>query len=132
NSGDPSHHWPRGAKPASCLLELDEGSTKIFRVQKEHWLLVSAQPRLAIAEHSRAFRPQPIPRFDDVVDLVADVMHSASRIAVEKGLYRRGRAERFEQFDLGIRQHDEDDGNAMRRQRAWFGDASAEGNPVSR
>jgi len=79
-----------------------------------------AQPRLAIAKHSRAVRPQPIPRFDDVLDLVTDVVHSTRRIALEKGLYRRGRAERFEQLDLGVRQLDKDDRDAMRRERAWL------------
>jgi len=108
------------------------GSTKILRVEKEHRLVVRAQPRLAIAEHSRAFRPQPIPRFDDVVDLVSRCGAFRPPGALEKGLYRRGRAERLEQLDLGVWQLDKDDGDAMRRQRAWFGDASAEGLPVDR
>ena len=101
-------------------------------MQKEHRLVMRPQPRLAIAEHSCPFRPQPIPRFDDVVDLVADVVHSARRIALEKGLYRGGRAERFKQLDLGVRQLDKGDGNAMGRQRAWLRDAGAEGLPVRR
>src|SRR5438270_6133386 len=88
NSGDPNHHRLRGAEPASCLLELDERSTKILRVQKKHRLVMSTEARLAIAEHSRAFRPQPIPRLNDIVDLVADVMHPPRRIAIEKSLYR--------------------------------------------
>ena len=87
---------------------------------------MGTEARLAITEHSRAFCPQPIPRSYDVFDLIADVMHSARRIAREKGPHRRGRAERFQQLDLRVRQFDKDDGDAMHRERAWLGDARAQ------
>src|SRR5260370_16000831 len=93
---------------------------------------MGTEARLAVAEHSRALRPQPIARSYDVVDLVADVMHTARRIALEKGLHRRGCAERFEQLDLGVWQLDKDDRHPMRRQRARLRDASAQYLAVGR
>ena len=52
-------------------------------MQKEHRLIVRAEPRLAVAEHLGAFRAKLVARRDDVVYLVAEVMHPARRVALE-------------------------------------------------
>jgi len=49
-------------------------------------LVVRAQPRLAVAEHAGALRLQPIARGDDVLDLVADMMHPAAGVLLEIAL----------------------------------------------
>ena len=82
--------------------------------------------RLAVAEHARALGLETIARRDDVVDLVTDVMHAAVGIALEEFRDRRIRAERLEQFDLGIGQHDENGGDAMLGLRHRLGHLGAE------
>src|SRR5215472_1665434 len=81
-----------------------------------------AEPRLAVAEHAGAFGAQPIACGDDIVDLVANMVHSSDRIAVEKTLHWRARAEWFEKLDLRILQFDEDDRDAVYRHRTCLGD----------
>src|ERR1700722_13881599 len=93
----------------SSLLELDEGAGEILGVQEQHWLVVRPDPGLAVAENARALRLEPVARLEDVVDLVAHMMHAAARVALEEGRNGRCRAERLEQLDLGVRQLDEDD-----------------------
>ena len=98
---------------ASDLLELDQGAAEILGVQEKDRLAVGAGFRLAVAEHARAGRLEAIARGDDVVDLVADMVHAAGGVAREELRDRRGRAQRMQQLDLGVRQGDEDSGDAV-------------------
>ena len=43
-----------------------------------------ADLRAAVAEHARALRREPVARRKDVVDLVAEVVDAAIRVALEK------------------------------------------------
>ncbi len=92
-------------------------AAEILRVQEQHRLVVGAKPGFAVAEDSGAAGAQPVAGGDDVVDLIADVMHAAGRVFVEKPAHRRGVAERLQQFDFRVRQLDEHDRDAMGRQR---------------
>src|SRR6516162_7042275 len=87
----------------SRLFKLDQRAAKILGVKKEYRLVVGAQPRLAISEHSCAFCAQPISSRDNVVHFIADVVHPARWIALQKAFNLRGCAERFEKLDPGIR-----------------------------
>jgi len=49
DTGDPAHQQLRYPAPRSRLFELDEGATKVLRVQKEHRFVVGPEPRLAIS-----------------------------------------------------------------------------------
>src|SRR5713101_6234481 len=99
------------------MLELDQGAAKILRMQEQNRLAVRAHLGLAVAQHARALRLERIARGDDVVDLVAQMMDAAVRIALEEFRDRRGRAQRLQEFDLGVGQRDEHRGDAMRRLR---------------
>ena len=61
---------------------------------------MGAEARLAVAEHPRALRAEPVAGGDDVLDFIAQMMHAAGRVALEKTAHRRAFAERLEQFDL--------------------------------
>ena len=50
---------------------------------------MSADLRLALPQNARALRQQPVARFLDVGDLVAEMVDAAIRIALEKGGDRR-------------------------------------------
>ena len=86
-------------------------------MQEQHRLAMRADLRLAVAEHPRAGRHQPVARGQDVVHLVADMVHAAGRVLLEEGGDRRALAQRFEQFDLGVAGVDEDDRHAVLGQR---------------
>ena len=90
---------------------------KSFGMQEQHRLAVRADLRLAVAEHARAGGLQLVARGEDVVDLVADMMHAAGRVLLEEGGDRRALAERLQQLDLGVAAVDEHDRDAMLRQR---------------
>ena len=72
---------------------------------------------IAVAQHAGAVGLEPVARGDDVVDLVAEVMHAAGRILFQEGGDRRGLAQRLQQFDLGVADIDEDDRHAVLGQR---------------
>ncbi len=73
-------------------------------MQEQHRLAVRADLGVAVAEHARAFGFQLVAGAKNIVDLVADVMDAAVRIAFEEFGDRRVLAERLEQLDLGVRQ----------------------------
>ena len=50
---------------------------------------------------------------DDILDLIADMVHAAGLVALKKGGDRRILAERLQQLYLGIGQFDENGGNAV-------------------
>jgi len=89
-----------------------------------------AEPRLAVAKDPGALGAQPVARGDDVVDLVANMVHAARGITFEKPAHRRGLTERLEQLDLGVRQLDKNHGHAVCRQRVRFRDLRAEHLPI--
>jgi 2,3-bisphosphoglycerate-independent phosphoglycerate mutase len=74
---------------------------------------MGADLRLAVAEDARASRAQPVARGMDVIDLVADMVDPARGILLEKAPDRGILAEGVEKLDLGVRQFDEDDGDAV-------------------
>src|SRR5947209_3891991 len=87
---------------------------------------MSAEPRLAVAEHACALSAQLIARGDDVFDLVTEVMHPAFGMAFQKTAHRRIAAEGFEQLDPRVRQLNEHHRYAMRRQCLRFRDTGPE------
>ncbi len=70
---------------------------------------------VAVAQHAGALLFQFITRGQDVVDLVADVMDAAVRKLLQELGDRRVVAQRLQEFDLGVREGDENDGDAMLR-----------------
>src|SRR5712675_1628968 len=66
------------------LLDLDQRAAKVLRVQEQHRLTVGADLRIAVAEDARAFRLELVARGQNIVDLVADVVDAAVRIALEE------------------------------------------------
>ena len=66
----------------------------------------------------------------DVGHLVAEVVHAAVRVALQEGGDRRGVAKRLQQLDAGVRQIDEDDADAVLRQRLRRGDLRAERSAI--
>src|SRR5208282_6143360 len=84
-------------------------------MKEEYRLAVGADPGLAVSKHAHALGSEPVPRQSDVGDFVADVMNAARGVACEKGRNRRIRPERVQEFDLRVRQFDEDGGDAVGR-----------------
>src|SRR3954468_14329383 len=95
-------------------------------MQEYHRLVMGAQSRFPVAQYPSTRRAQPVACCDNIVDLVAEMVHAAGRVFVEKAAQRRIGAERLQQFDLAVGQFDEDNSHAMRRQRLWRGNAGAE------
>src|SRR5438128_10941677 len=93
---------------------------------------MGTRPRIAVPQNSRSLGAQSIAGGNDVVDLVAYVVKSPGRIALEKALDRRCRAERLEKLDFGVRQFYEHHSDAMCRQWAGFRDPGAEHLVVKR
>src|SRR3974390_1708377 len=75
---------PRYKSVASGLFDLDQRAGKILRMQKQDRLAMRADPRLAVAQHPRAFPDQRIARGDDVGNLIADVVNPAVGVAFEE------------------------------------------------
>jgi hypothetical protein len=99
-------------------------------VQEQHRLAMGSGLRLAGAEHPGARRLKTVAGGEDVVDLVADVVNAARGVLVEETLDRRVMAQRIKQFDLGVGQRDENDGNAVVRLVLRRADSGAQGVAV--
>src|SRR5437763_1631858 len=97
----------------SGLLELDQRAAEILRVQEQDRLAVGADLRFAVAEDARALVLEPVAGGADVVDLVADVMDAAVRIALEELRDRRALPEWRQQLDLRVGQDHEHGGDAV-------------------
>src|SRR5919206_2938476 len=110
----------------SGLLELDQRAAEVLRVQEEHRLAVRADLRLAVAQDPRALPGQLLARRADVLDLVADVVDAALRIALEEARNGRIGAERLQELDLGVGKLDEDGRHAMLGLRRGVRDLGAE------
>ncbi len=78
---------------SSDLLEFDQGAGEILGMQEQHRLAMGADLGFAVAEHARAFRLEAVAGSADVVDLVADVVDAAVRIALQELGDRRAGAE---------------------------------------
>src|SRR5438128_10393627 len=88
---------------ASGLLDLDQSTAKILRVQEQYRFSVSADLRLAIAEDARSVRLEALPYGEDIVDLVAEMVDPAVGVALQEFFDRRGLAQRLEQLDFRVR-----------------------------
>src|SRR6266487_3474838 len=115
---------------ASGLLDLDQSTAKILRVQEQHRLAVGADLRLAVAQNPRPVRLEALARGQDVVDLVAQMVDTAVGIAFQEFLDRRGFAQRLEELDLGVGQADEHRGDAVLGLRDHLGYAGAQRVPI--
>ena len=71
---------------------------------------------LATAEDAGAPLFQAVPGGDDVVDFVADMMHSARRVALQEPGEGRIRAQRRDELDRRVGEGDEDHGDPVFRQ----------------
>ena len=80
----------------------------------------------AVAEHARALGFELVACRKDIVDLVADVVDAAVRIALQELGDRLVCAERLQQLDLGVRQRNEHRVHAMGRLRHHGRDGGAE------
>src|SRR5580693_2554833 len=76
------------ARAGLNLLELDQGAAEILGMEEQYRLVVSAEFGLAVAKHARAFGLELVARGNDVFHLVADMVHAASRIALEEVAHR--------------------------------------------
>src|SRR3984957_14665730 len=114
----------------SGLLDFDQRAGEVLWVQKQHRLTMSADFRVSVSKHAPARSFELVAGGDDVLNLIAEVMHAAVRIAIEKLGDRRVRAQRMQEFDFRVGQFDEDDGHPMIRLRFRFGNASAECFPI--
>src|SRR4051794_38782660 len=86
--------------PRSDLLQLDQRTEEVLRMEEKHRLSMCTNLRLAIAKHPRPRCPQPVSNCKDIIDLVADVVHAASGILFKKGRNRRRLAKRLQQLNL--------------------------------
>src|SRR5262245_25442766 len=95
-----------GRTAPSGLLDLHQRAAEVLGMQEQHGLAVGADLRLAVSEHPRTLCLELVPGGADVVDLVADMVDPAVRIALEELRDRRGLSERLEELDLGVGQRD--------------------------
>src|SRR5262245_62165967 len=86
-------------------------------MQEQYRLAVRAVFRLAVAEYARALRTQRIACRDNVIDLVTDVVDATVGHALEEFRDRGILAKWRNEFDLGVRQRDENSRHTMRRLR---------------
>ena len=63
-------------------------------MEEEHRLAMGPDLGIALAEHAGAVGDEPVAGGDDVVDLVAEMMDAAVRVALEEGRDGRFVAER--------------------------------------
>src|SRR5580698_452872 len=97
----------------SDLLDFDQRAGEVLWVQKQHRLTMSADFRVSVPEHAPAGSFELVAGGDDILNLIAEVMYAAVRIAIEKLGDRRVRAQRMQEFDFRIGQFDEDDRHPM-------------------
>ncbi len=60
------------------LLDFDQRAGEVLRMKEHHRLAMRADLRLAVAQHTGALRLETVPRGDDVIDLVAEMMDPPS------------------------------------------------------
>src|SRR6185437_1489338 len=84
-----------------------QGAAEILRMQEQHRLAVRTNLGFAVAQHARALHLQYIARGANIRHFITDMMDSAVRVLLQEFSNRRVYAKRFKQFDLGIRQRNE-------------------------
>ena len=67
-------------------------------MQEQHRLAVRPDLRVAVAQDPGALGLQLVAGGEDIVDLEADVMNAAVRVALQELRNRRGLAERLQEF----------------------------------
>src|SRR5262245_64558482 len=97
----------------SGLLDLDQRAAEVLRMEEQHRPAVRADFRLPIAKHARARSLEAIAGGADILHLVADVMDAPARVPLEECGDRGVLAQRLQEFDLGVRQVDEDHRDAV-------------------
>ncbi len=100
------------------LHQLDQNSAHVLGMHEDHRDAVSADARLARAQHRRALRPHRVAGGVDVLHLEADVMLPAPRVLLKEGLERGLVAIGLDQLDLAVGQVDEGDPDPLLRKRA--------------
>jgi hypothetical protein len=115
------------APQESDLFDLDQRPGEILRMQEQHQLAVGANLWLAIAEHARAVGFESIAGGEDVLDLIAEMVHATVGIALKEFGDRGVRTQRMQKFDLRVGQFNEDDRHAVVGLRLRSGDVRAEG-----
>src|SRR3954452_1159200 len=68
----------------SNLLEFDQRSVEILRMQEQYGLPVRSDLGLAVAQHARAACFQLVASREDVVHLVADMVHAPVGVLLEE------------------------------------------------
>src|SRR6185437_11844810 len=81
------------------LLQLDQRAAEILGMEEQHGLVVGAELGLAVAQDARPFALELVAGGDDVLDLVADMVHAARRIALEEIAHRRVSAIGLQELD---------------------------------
>src|SRR5882762_3722656 len=84
---------PNIAALPSDLLELDERAGEVLGAQEDHRLAVRPDAGLAIAQHAGAGTPEPVAGGEDVLDLEADMVDAARRVALQELADRRALAQ---------------------------------------
>ena len=104
------------ARDRSDLFEFDQGSGTILGIQEKDRFAMRPGFWAPIAKDAGACPLQLLARGKNVGDLEAEMMNRTTRMFIQKFRDRRLRAERFDQFDLGVRELDENHAHAMLRQ----------------
>src|ERR1700750_138056 len=87
---------PPGRTAPSRLLDLHQRAAEVLGVQEQHGLAVGADLRLAVPKHPGTLCLELVTGGADVLDLVADVVDSTIRIALEELRNRGGLSQRLE------------------------------------
>jgi hypothetical protein len=88
-------------------------------VQEDHRLAMRANLRLSVAKYARTRGDQMIPRRNDVIDLITDVVDTARWVLVEEPLNWLAFYQWIEKLDLCVGQLDEDDRHTVVRLILW-------------
>src|SRR5690606_32196758 len=106
----------------SCLLQFEQGAAEILRMKEQYRLAMGTDLRFPVAQYAHALGLETVSCGDDVVYLVAEVVDAAVGVARKEPGDRRIVPQRFEQFDLGVRQGDEHHGHPVLWLRDRLGD----------
>src|SRR5262245_7227285 len=100
-------------------------------MQKENWLSVSADLRLAVAKDAGSLRFEEVSGGKNVRHFIAQVMDSTVGIALEEFFDWGVGAQRLEKLDLGVGQRDKNRGHAMVELRHLVRNIGAQGIAIN-
>ena len=100
---------------ASNLFEFHQAAVEIFGMQEKNRLTMGTDFRLSRSQNAGSLCFEVVARCEDVFDLIANVVNSASWIFVKEPLDRRPLPQWIEQFYLGVGQLDEHHRHTMVR-----------------